>query len=122
MEKVKRVFKWGFTWNIKKLEKWMSELSAKGVHIVKPGFFWNRVTTNPSKQYEYRMDFQNFRSEEKFTEYKALYADGDWEYIVSVGPFWHYFRKDVRSQQPFELYTDQFSLIKYYKRIRATIL
>jgi hypothetical protein len=116
-------FKWGFTWNFVKLEKWMSDLSKKGIHVSKPGFFWNKVTRDPSKQYIYRMDFQpDAFGKEKLTEYISLFADGEWEYIGSVGPLWHYFRKNSLSNEPFELYTDHYSQLSFYRSFRKGLL
>ncbi|QGQ94694.1 DUF2812 domain-containing protein [Paenibacillus psychroresistens] len=118
-----RKFKWGFTWELEKLEKWMSDLSAKGMHIDKPGNLWNRYTTDPSIQYIYRIDFQqDLLDKDKLNEYTSLYADSGWEYVGSVGPLWHYFRKNAFSEEPFELYTDRSSLADYYKRISKVLV
>jgi hypothetical protein len=115
-------FFWGLTLNIEKLEKSMNDLSAKGMHIVKSGWFWNKVVTDPSQQYVYQIDFQReLNTKRKKKEYTDLYTEGGWEYIGSAGPLWHYFRKSLSAGEPYKLYTDHPSLIDYYRRIRNVI-
>jgi hypothetical protein len=122
MGKIAFKFKWGLTLNIEKLEKWMNDLSARGMHIVKPGLYWNKVVSDPTQQYVYQMDFQReLNTKQKMKEYKDLYVEAGWEYIGSVGPLWHYFRKSVSAGEPYKLYTDHPSLIDYYRRIRNVI-
>jgi len=122
-KETKYKFKSGITWNIEKLEKWMSDLSEKGIQVTKPGLLWNKVIKDSSKQYIYRMDFQpDAFGKERLTEYINLYADSEWEYMGSVGPLWHYFRKDSLANEPFELYTDDFSLLSFYKSFQRGLL
>jgi hypothetical protein len=65
MSKVARLAKsiyknrFSFVWNYKRDEVWLTGLSARGLHLNRPGMIRYRFDYDPSVRYEYRMDYQD---------------------------------------------------------------
>jgi len=98
--------------DIEKEEKWLTEMSDKGLQFVKYKPFVYYFEENPANSYIYQVDFQ-----EANDDYFELYKDAGWEYVDSFMDNFHYFRaeKDKIGEQ--RIYTDPESLKSLYKRM-----
>lgn len=104
-------------WNWEKEEKWLNEMSAKGLMLT--DYSWCRYVFESTKpgEFVYRIDLLNYwpthPTSRKFIEF--LEETGV-EFVASYMR-WVYFRKKADGG-PFTLYTDIPSRIAHYKRIR----
>ncbi|MZQ87027.1 DUF2812 domain-containing protein [Paenibacillus sp. 5J-6] len=112
--------RFSFVWNYEKDETWLTDLSAQGLHLLKPGVFCNRFEKNSTVRYVYRMDYQKISGTDKLDEYKALFEDSGWEHVDSLFG-WHYFRKPFREEESYDIYTDRLSLKLLFKRVQLTL-
>ena len=113
-----RKIKWFWAWQDEQEEVWLRSMSQRGWHlssIVLPCIY--RFRPGESRDYVYRLDYQTFPKKDK-QEYQQLFRDAGWEYIGEMSA-WQYFRKEVKEQEPLEIYTDAESKIAKYKRILA---
>lgn len=114
---MKYIVRKGF-WDYEKEERWLNEMSAKGMALT--DYSWCRYVfeeTAPS-QYTYRIDLlQNEPTHPEGVAYIRFLEESGIE-CVSTYKLWIYLRKKT-SEGPFELYTDIDSKIKHYKRIYA---
>ncbi|CAM3637161.1 DUF2812 domain-containing protein [Cohnella lubricantis] len=119
--RVKKRHTW-LSWNYREEEKWLTEQSAAGWHVVKPNAFSQELEKDDSVRYVYRIDYQhNSRNKADFADYLQLYADDGWEYVGTVSGMWHYFRKARKGDETYELYTDRSSLKSFYRKIQGTL-
>ncbi|MBD3921673.1 DUF2812 domain-containing protein [Paenibacillus sp. PR3] len=111
-----------FVWNYEKDEKWLTDLSAQGQHLVEPGTFRYVFKKDTSARYVYRMDYHQIKEKEQLNEYYALFKDMGWEHIGSnMG--WHYFRKPyAEGDTSTHIYTDRSSLKQLLKRIQFMLM
>lgn len=108
-----------FAWNYEKDEKWLSDLSAQGLHLTKPGVNRYRFERDPSKRYEYRLDYQTIRDAKELETYAAFFEDSGWTLVGSIMG-WHYYRRPYSGGAAAELYTDRSSLKQLYRRVQFT--
>lgn len=105
-------------WDYEKEEKWLNEMSAKGMALT--DYSWCRYVfeeTAPA-QYTYRIDLlHNEPTNPESVAYIRFLEESGIE-CVSTYRLWVYLRKKA-SEGPFELYTDIDSRINHYKRIYA---
>jgi len=111
-KRVKRTF---LAWQEEKEEKWLSEMSKKGWHLVRVGFFNYTFREGAPRDYEYRFDFK-ILGRNDFEDYRSTFEDAGWEYIGNLGS-WYYFRADVSKDPDMELYSNNRSKIEKYKRL-----
>ncbi|GFN32175.1 DUF2812 domain-containing protein [Paenibacillus xylaniclasticus] len=109
-----------FVWNYEKDEAWLTELSAQGLHLVRPGLFRNRFETDVNQRYVYKLDYHQLKSRKELDAYLVLFEDLGWEHTSSfLG--WHYFRKPYVEGQSYNIYTDRTSLIHLWKRVQLML-
>lgn len=119
--RVKKRHTW-LSWNYRQEEKWITDQSAAGWHLVKPYAFAQEFEKDDSARYVYRIDYQqNYRNKTEFADYLQLYADDGWEYVGTVSGMWHYFRKVRKGEETYELYTDRSSLKGFYRKIQVML-
>jgi hypothetical protein len=117
-ENTMRKIKWFFPWQDEQEEAWLTSMSKKGWHLVSVGLPCTyRFRTGESRDYVYRLDYQTFPKKDK-QEYQQLFRDAGWEYIGEMSA-WQYFRKEVKEEEPLEIFTDVESKIAKYKRMLA---
>lgn len=99
-----------------KEEKWLNEMSAKGMQLVSVGFFRYEFEQGTPSEYIYRLEFLDKLplNAESVAYIKFMEETG----VDHIGSFfrWAYFRKKT-TDGPFELYSEISSKIKHYKRI-----
>ncbi|WP_010098396.1 DUF2812 domain-containing protein [Ornithinibacillus scapharcae] len=99
--------------NIDKEEQWITEMSRKGLHLVKYEYFTYVFEEDPTKSYVYQIDFR----QEAKRDYFQLYEDAGWEYVTNSMSIFHYFRADSSEASVQKLYTDNESIQDSFKRM-----
>ncbi len=113
-----RKIKWFFPWQDEQEETWLRSMSKRGWHLFSVGLPCTyRFRAGEPRDYVYRLDYQTFPKKDK-QEYQQLFRDAGWEYIGEMSA-WQYFRKEVREEEPLEIFTDVESKIAKYERILA---
>lgn len=115
------IFKWFWAWNFEKEEKWLNEMSAKGLQLVSVGFCRYVFEEGTRGEYAYRLELlKELPSNIESVSYIRFLEETGIEYIGSVVR-WAYFRKRT-ADGAFELYSDIDSRIKHYKRIMTLFI
>jgi hypothetical protein len=109
-------FKWFWAWQDEAEEAWLEKMSQKGYHLISigPPCFY-KFTVGESRNYTYRLDYQNFYKKDK-QEYLQLFQDAGWEHIGEMSA-WQYFRKEAKAGEVNEIFTDVESKAAKYKRV-----
>jgi len=110
---------WKAFWDYEKEEKWLNEMSAKGMALT--GYSWCRYVFEETEhnQYAYRIELlENMPNHLESVAYIKFLEESGVE-CVATYTRWIYLRKKT-SEGSFEIYTDIDSRIKHYKRIYAT--
>lgn len=115
------IYKWFWAWDFEKEEKWLNEMSSKGLQLVTVGFCKYVFEEDINDLYTYRLEFlEKTPSNAESTAYIRFLEETGVECIGSVMR-WVYFRKKV-DDGGFEIYSDIKSKINHYKRIRTLII
>jgi hypothetical protein len=110
------IHRWYWAWDFEKEEKWLNEMSAKGLQLVSVGFCKYVFEESARDEYTYRLELlENLPTNHQSTSYIHFLEETGVEHIGSVLR-WAYFRKKV-ADGAFEIYSDIDSKIKHYKRI-----
>lgn len=109
-----RVRKWFFSWQDEEQESWLGDMSRKGLHLKGFAPFGSFLFEQGSaRDYAYRLDYDQGKPSE---EYQQLILDAGWEHPGTRNG-WHYWRKEVKSGQASEIFTDAKSKIQKYQRL-----
>jgi hypothetical protein len=103
-------------WDFEKEERWLNEMSARGMAFT--DYSWCRYvfTDAPNSQYIYRIELlENPQTHPESIAYLRFLEENGIE-CVATYLRWVYLRKPA-SEGPFDLYTDLDSRIKHYQRI-----
>lgn len=112
----KIVHKTFFIWNVDKEEKWLNEMSAKGLHLVDAGFCKYVFEEGVPGEYHYRIELlKNSMQHPESEAYIHFLEDTGVEQVGSCLR-WVYFRKKA-AEGAFDLFSDIDSRIKYLKRL-----
>lgn len=103
---------------IEKEERWLTELSAKGLHMEKFKLGLYTFEEDKNKSYVYQIDFRQEASE----DYYQLYEDAGWEHVTKSNDMFHYFRTDASQEGIKKIYSDQDSVMESYKRMMRLYL
>lgn len=107
---------WKAFYDFEKEEKWLNEMSAKGMAL--SDYSWCRYVfqETPNSEYVYRIELlENLPKNAESIAYLRFLEENGVE-CAAMYWRWIYLRKKT-SDGPFELYTDIKSKISYYKRI-----
>ena len=116
MNELIRQFKFFWPWQDQAQEKWLEEQSQSGYHLEKPNTLLGVYTfkTGDPESYAYRLDFQSdLKNEPK--AYIQIFEDAGWEYLGESS--WQYFRKPYQEDSSHEIFSNNQSKIKKYKRL-----
>ena len=105
-------------WNYEKEEKWLNEMSAKGMALT--DYSWCRYvfTETPNNEYTYRIELlENLPAHAESIVYIKFLEENGVE-CVATYMRWIYLRKKS-SEGAFDIYSDIESKIKHYKRINV---
>lgn len=110
-----------WAWDFEKEEKWLNEMSAKGLQLVAVGFCKYVFEEGTRGEYAYRLELlKELPSHPESVSYIRFLEETGIEYIGSLLR-WAYFRKKAADGE-FEIYSDIDSKIKHYKRIMTLFL
>ncbi len=101
-----------------KEEKWLNEMSAKGLQLIDVGFCRYVFKEGTPGEYVYRLELlENLPSSPQSVAYIRFMNEVG---VEQVGSFlrWVYFRKKAMDA-PFDLYSDVNSKVKHFKRINV---
>ncbi len=107
---------WKAYMNHEKEEKWLNEMSAKGMALV--GYSWCRYVfeDSPKAEYTYRIELlKDLPGNAESRAYLQFLQQTGIEHVASYLR-WVYLRKK-RAEGQFDLYSDADSKISHYKRI-----
>jgi hypothetical protein len=109
-------FRWFWAWQDDVEEEWLGKMSAKGLHLISPGFpgIYTFSVGQP-KDYVYRLDYRTFYKKDR-EEYLKLFRDAGWEYLGQLAS-WQYFRKEAKIDETPEIFTDTQTKISKYRRL-----
>lgn len=107
---------WKAYWDFEKEEKWLNEMSAKGMALT--DYSWCRYvfTEAPNNEYIYRLELlENLPSHAESVAYIRFLEESG---IECVATYWRWiFLRKKSSEGPFDIYSDIQSKIKHYKRV-----
>jgi hypothetical protein len=122
METIKvRKLKWIWAWQDEVEEKWLREMSQKGLHLASVGLagIYTFIRGEPA-DYVYRLDYRpNSKTEDR--EYLQIFKDAGWEQVSDYFS-WHYFRKLAVPGETQEIFTDSESRVAKYKRLQVFLI
>ena len=117
----KVIHKWFWAWEADKEEKWLAEMSAKGLGLASVGFGRYEFEDCTPGEYQYRLEFlEHLPTHPESVQYIKFVEDTGAEQIGSITR-WVYFRKKT-ADGPFDLFSDNASRIKHLSRIIALLL
>jgi len=105
-------------WDYEKEEKWLNEMSAKGLALT--DYSWCRYVfeETPQSEYTYRIELlENLPTHAESIAYIKFLEESGIEYVSSYMR-WIYIRKKS-SDGVFDIYSDADSKIKHYKRVNT---
>lgn len=109
---------WKAYWDFEKEEKWINEMSAKGMALT--DYSWCRYvfTEAPKNEYIYRIELLKYLPShaESIAYIRFLEESG----VECVATYWRWiFLRKKSSEGPFDIYSDIESKIKHYRRVSA---
>lgn len=108
--------KWYWAWDFEKQEKWLNEMSAKGLQLIGVGFCKYVFEEGIPGEYNFHMEFlKKDLSHRDSIAYIHFMEDTGIEHIGATNR-WAYFRKKT-SAGTFDLFSDIDSRISHLKRI-----
>lgn len=114
MKKV--INKWFWIWDFDKEEKWLAEMSAKGMQLTDVGYCRYTFENGQPNEYDYRLELlEDLPTVQNSVEYIRFMEETGAEYLGSVMR-WVYFRKK-HTGQGFDLFSDLDSRLKHIQRI-----
>jgi hypothetical protein len=114
-------FRWFWAWQDEKEEEWLAEMAAQGLHL--DGFDFPtiyRFREGEPKEFVYRLDYPVVSKKDRGS-YLQLFVDSGWEHVGDMGG-WVYFRRQVQSGDPMEIFTDVESKVQKYYRIMLFLI
>lgn len=109
---------WKPYWNYLREERWLNDLSAKGLAMY--DYTWCRYVFEeaPKGEYIYRIELMEHRAKHpESRKYIEFLEEAGVEFVASYLN-WAYFRKKA-ADGPFELYTDFDSKLSHFRRVAA---
>lgn len=118
----KTIHKWFWIWDFEKEEKWLNQMSAKGLQLTDVGFCRYTFEEGIPSKYNYRLELLKHGSlrDGENEEYIHFLEETGVEHVGNMMR-WAYFRKDA-SDGTFELFSDLDSKINYLKRVLCFML
>ncbi|MBS4201841.1 DUF2812 domain-containing protein [Bacillus sp. FJAT-49732] len=98
--------------DVEKEEQWLTELSSKGLHLIKYRLGLYYFEEDPNHSYVYQIDFRDADD-----DYFQLYKDTGWEHIESFIQKFHYFRTPANKESLKKLYSDRESVKETFQRM-----
>ena len=114
----KTIYKFFLAYEFEKEEKWLNEMSAKGLHLDGVGFCKYIFKEGTPGEYTYHLELlDNMPSTPESEQYIHFLEDTGVEHVGSVIR-WAYFRKKAADGE-FTLFSDIDSRVKHLKRLTS---
>jgi hypothetical protein len=113
-------FRWFWAWDDEKEEAWLSEMAQKGWHFQiasLPGFY--TFEHGEPRDDIYRLDY--FPDSKDKVNYLQLFMDAGWDYKGEMNG-WQYFRKPIIQGEVPEIFSDNESKSRKYRRIMLVLV
>lgn len=105
-----------FLWDFDKEEKWLAQMSAKGMQLTVVSYGSYTFEEGEPNEYDYRLEMlEDLPSTTNGMDYIRFMEEAGVEYLGSVNR-WVYFRKK-HTEQGFDLFSDLDSRIRHVQRI-----
>lgn len=113
--------KWFWPWQDEKEEAWLEEMSRGGWHLksMQLPCAYTFASGDPGS-YAYRLDYMP-SDKSKWDEYRQIFEDAGWKYIGEMSN-WRYWRKLIQPGEAAEIFTDNASKIRKYRRLLGYML
>jgi len=107
---------WRAYFNYEKEEKWLNEMSAKGLALT--DYSWCRYVFNeePNNLYTYRLELLEKFSKHPESQNYIKFLEENGVECVATYMRWVYLR-EKSSEGPFDIYSDNDSKLSYFKRM-----
>ena len=109
---------WKAYWNYEKEEKWLNDLSAKGLAMTDYSWCRYALEDTPPGEYIYRIELLAHLATHPESRRYIEFVEETGAQCVATYLRWVYFRKKA-ADGAFELYSDIESKIRHYKTVRA---
>ena len=117
----KVIKKWFWAWDFEKEEKWLNEMSAKGLALVDYTFCRYSFEECEPGEYSFKIQYlENKPSHPESEQYIRFMEETGAEQIASYIN-WVYFRKKT-AEGPFEIFSDYESKIKQFILIKKLLI
>ncbi|MBS4219881.1 DUF2812 domain-containing protein [Bacillus sp. FJAT-49711] len=98
--------------DVQKEERWLTEMSRKGLHFIKYRLGMYYFEEDPNQSYVYQIDFRDADA-----DYFQLYKDAGWEQVASFIEKFHYFRMPANQKNIQKIYSDRESVKETFQRM-----
>ncbi len=105
-------------WNFEREENWLNNLAAQGLALT--DYSWCRYVLEDSQpgEYIYRIELLDHSARHPESRRYIEFVESTGAECVATYMRWVYFRKKA-ADGPFELYSDNASRIRHYRKVRA---
>lgn len=104
-----------FFLDIEKENKWLNQLSSEGFRLVDKSWFTYKFEACQANHYSYHVEKRSIFETKENNSYAHFLNELDIE-LVTEQWGWYYFEQHTNGE-PFKIYTDAPSKIKYYRRM-----
>jgi Protein of unknown function (DUF2812) len=115
-EKTIRKFHIFLSWQDEAQERWLAEMSRKGLHLMEPQSLGRYLfVEGPAREYAYRLDFNKDKPSDAYLQ---LIQDAGWEHL-GKREGWYYWRQVIKAGRVPEIFSDAQSKRQKYDRLLA---
>lgn len=115
------VHKWFWAWEFEKEERWLNDMSARGLQLTDASLFRFVFEEGMPGEYQYRLELlENLDRHPESRQYIRFLEETGVTHVASVNR-WAYFRKKS-ADGPFEIFSDIDSKISHLRRIETLLL
>lgn len=120
MGSVNKVIKNRIFFDIEKENKWLNQLASEGFRLVERSWFSYKFEACSDNTYSYHVEKRSIFEPKENDSYSHFLGELDIN-LATKQWGWYYFEK-CNNGEPFELYTDHASKIKYYIRMFPVLI
>lgn len=117
----KTIYKLFWAWQSEQEERWLNEMSAKGLQLLETGGVRYTFQEGTPGEYQYRLELLEYLPSHPESQQYIRFMEETGAELVGSTLRWVYFRKRV-SDGPFELFSDVDSKLRHLRRIHTLLL
>jgi hypothetical protein len=112
-----RKFRWFWPWQDENEEAWLESMAETGWHLAAVQLFGKYTFRQGEPGHvAYRLDYMPTRNRTELEGYLQVFQDAGWNYVGEMSN-WRYWRKAVQPGETAEIFTDNESKIRKYRRL-----